>query len=217
MALLLAAVASISLVVGGIGIMNILLVSVTERTREIGLRMAIGARRLHVLLQFLAEAVFLSVTGGVAGIVMGVAFSAAISFVAGWPAPISRAAIAGGFLFSAAVGIFFGYYPARKAAPPRSDRGAALRIGGVRASRQHPLQHAVAPHEMMIERGRDMQADQRQHQIIRQQVMHVAGPAPAGRARRDQLRQFEARTCTTGMPRHEASIQPSIGTTNSST
>ena len=116
MALLLAAVASISLVVGGIGIMNILLVSVTERTREIGLRMAIGARRLHVLLQFLAEAVFLSVTGGIAGIVMGVAFSLAISIIAGWPAPISAAAIAGGFLFSAAVGIFFGYYPARKAA-----------------------------------------------------------------------------------------------------
>jgi macrolide transport system ATP-binding/permease protein len=116
MALLLAAVASISLVVGGIGIMNILLVSVTERTREIGLRMAIGARRLHVLLQFLAEAVFLSVTGGIAGIVMGVGFSAFISVVAGWSAPISAAAIAGGFLFSAAVGIFFGYYPARKAA-----------------------------------------------------------------------------------------------------
>jgi macrolide transport system ATP-binding/permease protein len=116
MALLLAAVASISLVVGGIGIMNILLVSVTERTREIGLRMAIGARRVHVLLQFLAEAVFLSVTGGVAGIVMGVVFSAVISMVAGWSTPISAAAIAGGFLFSAAVGIFFGYYPARKAA-----------------------------------------------------------------------------------------------------
>jgi macrolide transport system ATP-binding/permease protein len=116
MALLLAAVASISLVVGGIGIMNILLVSVTERTREIGLRMAIGARRLHVLLQFLAEAVFLSVTGGIAGIAIGIAFSVAIPLVAGWPAPVSPAAIAGGFLFSAAVGIFFGYYPARKAA-----------------------------------------------------------------------------------------------------
>ena len=116
MALLLAAVASISLVVGGIGIMNILLVSVTERTREIGLRMAIGARRLHVLLQFLAEAVFLSVTGGVAGIIMGVVFSAVIAMVAGWSTPISATAIAGGFLFSAAVGIFFGYYPARKAA-----------------------------------------------------------------------------------------------------
>jgi macrolide transport system ATP-binding/permease protein len=125
MALLLAAVASISLVVGGIGIMNILLVSVTERTREIGLRMAIGARRIHVLLQFLAEAVFLSVTGGVAGIIMGVAFSGAISYFAGWPAPISGTAIAGGFLFSAAVGIFFGYYPARKAA--RLDPIEALR------------------------------------------------------------------------------------------
>ena len=116
MALLLAAVASISLLVGGIGIMNILLVSVTERTREIGLRMAIGARRLHVLLQFLAEAVLLSVTGGIAGIMLGVAFSQAIPVVAGWPAPVSPLAIGGGFLFSAAVGIFFGYYPARKAA-----------------------------------------------------------------------------------------------------
>ena len=116
MALLLAAVASISLVVGGIGIMNILLVSVTERTREIGLRMAIGARRLHVLLQFLAEAVLLSVTGGVAGIIMGVALSKGLSLVAGWPAPIVPAAIVGGFLFSAAVGMFFGFYPARKAA-----------------------------------------------------------------------------------------------------
>ena len=125
MALLLAAVASISLVVGGIGIMNILLVSVTERTREIGLRMAIGARRLHVLLQFLAEAVFLSVSGGIVGILMGVAFSKAISIVTGWPAPISLGAIAGGFLFSAAVGIFFGYYPARKAA--RLDPIDALR------------------------------------------------------------------------------------------
>jgi macrolide transport system ATP-binding/permease protein len=125
MALLLAAVASISLVVGGIGIMNILLVSVTERTREIGLRMAIGARRLHVLLQFLAEAVFLSVTGGVAGIVMGIVFSKTISALAGWPTPIAPAAIAGGFLFSAAVGIFFGYYPARRAA--RLDPIEALR------------------------------------------------------------------------------------------
>jgi macrolide transport system ATP-binding/permease protein len=125
MALLLAAVASISLVVGGIGIMNILLVSVTERTREIGLRMAIGARRLHVLLQFLAEAVFLSVSGGIVGIIIGSVFSMAISAFTGWPAPISLTAIIGGFLFSAAVGIFFGYYPARKAA--RLDPIEALR------------------------------------------------------------------------------------------
>ena len=116
MALLLATVASISLVVGGIGIMNILLVSVTERTREIGLRMAIGARRIHVLLQFLAEAVFLSLSGGVAGIVIGVALSWGISIVFNWPTPVSLIAIAGGFLFAAAVGIFFGYYPAHKAA-----------------------------------------------------------------------------------------------------
>ena len=108
--------ASISLLVGGIGIMNILLVSVTERTREIGLRMAIGARRVHVLLQFLTEAVLLSVVGGIAGIVGGLVASEVISLVAGWPTPIVWSAIAGGFLFSALVGMFFGYYPARKAA-----------------------------------------------------------------------------------------------------
>ena len=125
MALLLATVASISLLVGGIGIMNILLVSVTERTREIGLRMAIGARRLHVLLQFLAEAVFLSLAGGAAGIVAGLAASRIISAVAGWPTAVPAAAVAGGFLFSAGVGVFFGYYPARKAS--RLDPIEALR------------------------------------------------------------------------------------------
>jgi macrolide transport system ATP-binding/permease protein len=125
MALLLATVASISLVVGGIGIMNILLVSVTERTREIGLRMAIGARRIDVLLQFLAEAVFLSVTGGAVGILIGVVASKVISAVAGWPTEISTLSIVGGFAFSAAVGVFFGYYPARKAS--RLDPIEALR------------------------------------------------------------------------------------------
>ncbi len=125
MALLLATVASISLLVGGIGIMNILLVSVTERTREIGLRMAIGARRLQVLLQFLAEAVFLSLSGGIAGIVMGVVSSELISVIAQWPTQLSLTAILGGFGFSAAVGVFFGYYPARKAA--RLDPIEALR------------------------------------------------------------------------------------------
>ncbi|MBS0395988.1 MAG: ABC transporter permease [Proteobacteria bacterium] len=116
MAALLAVVASISLIVGGIGIMNILLVSVTERTREIGLRMAIGAQRIHVLLQFLGEAVILSVTGGLAGIGFGVLVTGAIAVLANWPTLISPVAIAIGFGFSAAVGVFFGYYPARKAA-----------------------------------------------------------------------------------------------------
>ena len=116
MSALLATVASISLLVGGIDIMNILLVSVTERTREIGIRMAIGARRLQVLLQFLVESVLLSVTGGAAGIAFGVLVSWLISALAQWPTQISIPAIAGGFLFSAAVGVFFGYYPARKAA-----------------------------------------------------------------------------------------------------
>ncbi|QGM44443.1 ABC transporter permease [Methylocystis heyeri] len=125
MAVLLAIVASISLVVGGIGIMNILLVSVTERTREIGLRMAVGARRLHVLAQFLAEAVLISVSGGVAGILAGITISEAIALFSRWSSPVSFAAIAIGFAFSAAVGIFFGYYPARKAA--RLDPIQALR------------------------------------------------------------------------------------------
>ena len=116
MALLLAAVASISLLVGGVGIMNILLVSVTERTREIGLRMAIGARRLHVLMQFLAEALLLSLVGGMAGIVFGIAASVMISALAGWPTQLSAMAAIIGFGFAAAVGVFFGYYPARKAA-----------------------------------------------------------------------------------------------------
>jgi macrolide transport system ATP-binding/permease protein len=113
--LLLAAIASISLVVGGIGIMNILLVSVTERTREIGIRMATGARRLHVLTQFLIEAMLLSSMGGAAGILAGVIASEIISSVAKWPILLRADVIVLAFVFSAAVGIFFGYYPARQA------------------------------------------------------------------------------------------------------
>jgi macrolide transport system ATP-binding/permease protein len=115
MTLLLAAVASISLLVGGIGIMNIMLVSVTERTREIGIRMAIGARRLHILLQFLVESSLLSVLGGVAGIALGISASKALSAIAHWPTLVSSGSVVGGFAFAAAVGVFFGWYPARKA------------------------------------------------------------------------------------------------------
>jgi ABC-type antimicrobial peptide transport system permease subunit len=96
--------------------MNILLVSVSERTREIGIRMAIGARRVHVLMQFLVEACCSRGWAGLAGVIVGVAVSQTISWVAGWPTLLSAWAIVGGFLFSAAVGVFFGYYPARRAA-----------------------------------------------------------------------------------------------------
>jgi putative ABC transport system permease protein len=113
---LLAAVASISLLVGGIGIMNIMLVSVTERTREIGIRMAVGARTPDILLQFLSEAVILSVLGGLTGIALGALVSLLISHFAGWPTVISPLSIGLAFGFSALVGIFFGYYPASKAA-----------------------------------------------------------------------------------------------------
>jgi len=116
MELLLAAIASISLLVGGIGIMNILLVSVRERTREIGVRMAIGARRVHVLLQFLVEASLLSLFGGGAGVAAGMVASKVISVVAGWPTLLHPAVVGAAFLFSAAIGVFFGYYPARQAA-----------------------------------------------------------------------------------------------------
>ncbi|MGD1148078.1 MAG: ABC transporter permease [Thermoanaerobaculaceae bacterium] len=115
MELLLAAIASISLLVGGIGIMNILLVSVTERTREIGIRMAIGARRVHVLLQFLVEAALLSLMGGGAGVLTGAVASKVISRVAGWPTLLHPMVVLAAFLFSAAIGLFFGYYPARQA------------------------------------------------------------------------------------------------------
>jgi putative ABC transport system permease protein len=116
MSILLAAIASVSLIVGGIGIMNIMLVSVTERTREIGLRQAVGAKTKDILAQFLVEAVTLSVVGGVAGIVVGLAISVLISYFAQWSTLISAGSILLAFLFSALVGVAFGYYPARKAA-----------------------------------------------------------------------------------------------------
>jgi putative ABC transport system permease protein len=116
MTLLLGCIAGVSLLVGGIGIMNIMLVSVTERTREIGIRMAIGARTTAVRTQFLIESVVLSLTGGLAGILLGVAVSLSIPAMLGWPTLVSTPAIVGSVVFSAIVGIFFGYYPARKAA-----------------------------------------------------------------------------------------------------
>lgn len=113
---LLGSIAGVSLLVGGIGIMNIMLVSVTERTREIGIRMAIGARSSAVRTQFLIESIVLSLTGGIIGIVLGIVASLVIPLMLGWPTLVSTTAIIGSVLFSAAVGIFFGYYPARKAA-----------------------------------------------------------------------------------------------------
>lgn len=112
---LLASIASISLFVGGIGIMNIMLVSITERTREIGVRMAVGATEEDVRLQFLTEAVALSLIGGAFGVMVGVVTSILVSTVFEWPAPISPMAIVVAAIFSVAVGIFFGYYPARRA------------------------------------------------------------------------------------------------------
>ena len=116
MSILLAAIASVSLVVGGIGIMNIMLVSVTERTKEIGLRQAVGAKTKDILTQFLVEAVTLSVAGGVVGIVLGLTVSALISYFADWSTVVSLGSIVLAFVFSALVGVSFGYYPARKAA-----------------------------------------------------------------------------------------------------
>jgi len=125
MTYLLAAIASVSLLVGGIGIMNIMLVSVTERTREIGLRMAVGARGRDILLQFLVEAITLSLIGGGVGIAVGLTGSHAISYLAEWRTLVAPDAVALAFGFAAAVGIFFGFYPARKAA--RLDPIEALR------------------------------------------------------------------------------------------
>jgi putative ABC transport system permease protein len=116
MTALLAGIAGVSLLVGGIGIMNIMLVSVTERTREIGLRMAIGARGQDVLLQFLIEAVVLSLFGGAIGIAIGFALSEGVTIWMKWPTAVSPSAVAISFGFAGAIGVFFGFYPARKAA-----------------------------------------------------------------------------------------------------
>jgi putative ABC transport system permease protein len=115
MTLLLGAIASVSLLVGGIGIMNIMLVSVTERTREIGIRMAIGAKTWDIRLQFIIEALTLSLIGGIAGIILGISGSKILSMLAGWTTSVSPLSILLAFGFSGLVGIFFGFYPAYKA------------------------------------------------------------------------------------------------------
>jgi macrolide transport system ATP-binding/permease protein len=115
MSLLLASIAAISLLVGGIGIMNIMLVSVTERTREIGLRKAVGARRFDILSQFLAEAMVVSVVGGIAGILLGWIVTVVMSAISGWTTSVSIPSILMAFFFSASIGVIFGMYPARKA------------------------------------------------------------------------------------------------------
>ncbi|MCJ7687649.1 MAG: FtsX-like permease family protein [Desulfobacteraceae bacterium] len=125
MTLLLTAVAAISLMVGGIGIMNIMLVSVTERTREIGIRMAVGARSRDVLIQFLVEAMTMSIVGGILGTILGIGVSELLGTVAGWKTIVSLDSILLACLFSGAVGVFFGFYPARKAS--RMDPIDALR------------------------------------------------------------------------------------------
>ena len=116
MTALLASIAGVSLLVGGIGIMNIMLVSVTERTREIGLRLAIGARGRDVLMQFLVEAIVLSMVGGVIGIGLGLGLSQGVTAWMSWPTRVSPEAVAVAFIFAAVTGVFFGFYPARKAA-----------------------------------------------------------------------------------------------------
>jgi putative ABC transport system permease protein len=116
MTILLATIGGISLLVGGIGIMNIMLVSVTERTREIGIRLAIGAKSRDVLIQFLIEAIFISFIGGLLGVALGGTASGLIAKLAGWPVTITSFSVLVSFLFSAGIGVFFGWYPARKAA-----------------------------------------------------------------------------------------------------
>jgi putative ABC transport system permease protein len=111
----LGAIAGISLLVGGIGIMNIMFVSVTERTREIGLRMSIGGRGIDILMQFLIEAMLLSIIGGILGILLGIGSSSLIASFTGWPIQVMTSAVIMAFLVCAAIGIFFGWYPARKA------------------------------------------------------------------------------------------------------
>jgi hypothetical protein len=139
--LMLSAIAGLSLLVGGVGIMNIMLVSVTERTREIGIRMAVGARSRDILRQFLIEAILLSAIGGLIGVALGIGASAGLTmlinaFTRGtkWPVVVSLPAAAVALLFAAAVGMFFGYYPARRASRLDPDRRPPVRVAPGRSA-----------------------------------------------------------------------------------
>lgn len=122
---LLTAIAAISLLVGGIGIMNIMYVSVTERTKEIGLRMAIGARGIDILLQFLTEATLISITGGLIGVILGISAAKLVTTFLAWPTLVTQSSVILSFVVCAVTGVFFGYYPAQKAS--RLDPIEALR------------------------------------------------------------------------------------------
>ncbi len=128
MTILLACIAGISLVVGGIGIMNIMYVSVTERTKEIGLRMSVGARGVDILSQFLIEAILISITGGIIGVLLGIGAGVIIKHAAGWPVYIQPWSVLLSFAVCTVTGIFFGWYPAKKSGTARPDRSIAIRI-----------------------------------------------------------------------------------------
>ncbi len=157
MTTLLAGIAGVSLIVGGIGIMNIMLVSVTERTREIGLRMAIGAKGRDVLLQFLVEAIALSLIGGGIGIALGFGLAEGMSRWMSWPAKVPANAVAMAFGFAAATGVFFGFYPAQKAA--RLDPIDALQVRMTRQRRRHLDQEPRQ--DLRRRRGRSARAARR--------------------------------------------------------
>ena len=143
MALLLAAIASVSLLVGGIGIMNIMLVSVTERTREIGIRMSVGAKTWDIRLQFIIEALTLSLIGGVAGIILGISGSKILSALAGWSTVVSPLSVLLAFGFSGLVGLFFGFYPAYKASLLNPIDALALRVTAIRPDDAAPVEPCI--------------------------------------------------------------------------
>ena len=172
---LLAAVAAVSLLVGGIGIMNIMLVSVTERTREIGIRLAIGAEETQVLMQFLVEAVVLSLFGGLVGIALGLALSAGASATMRIPFVLSPGIIALAFSFSAAIGVGFGFLPCTAGRASRPDRGAASRMMRISRRPRAPRRGAVedAADADSATNGRRLDADQHHDMRLRDTQAHA--------------------------------------------